>query len=316
MEHSKYNHELKNEKTLEEIIINNGTLNKKNILELVRIKNIWQLINLSEWLEIEWVDNTKVINEDTQIAASFILKQIKDILLENPEYCKNNSIEKTVYRIWDKLNKSLEVKDRLIWLYIKNIALKVSNVNLRYQRFKKHHEAIKDPLTWLNNRRNINHELSKIIKNKKRTWKNTSVLLIDIDFFKAINDKYWHDIWDKTLEEISKILKVEFRSTDTIWRWWWEEFMILLPETNLDVAVQKANNLKNIVAKKLTKNIDEIDWNITISIWVSETKSWDSNYNNIVKRADDALYVAKDSWRNIVCKEIIDNSLKEKIEVN
>jgi len=309
MEHSKYNHELNhelnNEKTLEEIIINNGTLNKKNILELVRIKNIWQLINLSEWLEIEWVDNTKVINEDTQIAASFILKQIKDILLKNPEYCKNNSIEKTVYRIWDKLNKSLEVKDRLIWLYIKNIALKVSNVNLRYQRFKKHHEAVKDPLTWLNNRRNINNELSKIIEHKNRTWNNTSILLIDIDFFKDINDTYWHDIWDKTLEEISKILKTEFRTTDTIWRWWGEEFMVLMPETDLDLAFKKANNLKNIVANQLTKNIPEIKWNITISIWLAETKSWDSNYNNIIKRADEALYIAKENWRNMACKEII-----------
>lgn len=126
-----------------------------------------------------------------------------------------------------------------------------------------------------------------------------SLIVIDIDFFKGVNDNYGHMIGDEVLKNLSNFMKLFFRAEDKICRWGGEEFAILLPNTSLENA--------SIVAEKIRKNVeylvfekDNISIIYTISLGVSEVLNSDEEFDDVINRADDALYLAKNDNRNCV----------------
>ena len=139
----------------------------------------------------------------------------------------------------------------------------------------------------------MNKKIEEEISKYKRYKIPFSVLLIDVDFFKKINDTYGHDKGDFVIKRISNLLKQNIRDSDICARWGGEEFLILVPNNNLDGALILANNLKELIEK----NNFEIKENVTISIGVS-TFDENSSQEKLLKSADIALYKAKENGRN------------------
>ncbi|OYZ31887.1 MAG: hypothetical protein B7Y30_11665 [Campylobacterales bacterium 16-40-21] len=155
--------------------------------------------------------------------------------------------------------------------------------------------AVRDYLTGLYNRLKIDELIEYEIVQSSRYKTPLSMLILDIDYFKHVNDSCGHQTGDQVLKEISQILKSVCRSSDSIGRWGGEEFLILLPNTKLDEALH--------VAEKIRQSIDEHIFTIvghkTASLGVSQFIN-DDSLCSFLKRADNALYQAKEAGRNTV----------------
>lgn len=155
--------------------------------------------------------------------------------------------------------------------------------------------AITDKLTNVFNRMAIEPILKIETERAKRSGKPISLIIFDIDFFKKINDRYGHNAGDYVLKKISEIIKNNIRKADYIVRWGGEEFLLLLPETDIDGAKKLAEKLRAVVENFSFKDIG----NVTISLGVTQMKTGE-NLDQAIKRADEALYMAKNKGRNRV----------------
>lgn len=158
-----------------------------------------------------------------------------------------------------------------------------------------------DSLTKLLNRRAFNDIINTELLRYKRAGSIFSVLMLDIDHFKSINDTFGHPAGDKVLQEIGIIFNAILRTQDSAARIGGEEFCVLLPDTSLEIALTTANRIKDIIAATSIAT-EESPIKITVSIGISEINKLDTNYSNILARADKALYQAKSSGRNRVCE--------------
>jgi diguanylate cyclase (GGDEF)-like protein len=126
-----------------------------------------------------------------------------------------------------------------------------------------------------------------------------SIILLDVDDFKLINDTFGHDKGDDVLKTMTKLISENIRSTDTLSRWGGEEFVILLPGTTLEQAKIVATNLKNVISKY---KFDSLNYSVTCSFGVAVCNDSD-NKERLFKRVDTVLYKAKNSGKNIVIAE-------------
>ncbi len=156
--------------------------------------------------------------------------------------------------------------------------------------------SVTDQLTQLYNRLKLKSVFNSEIERASRYKQTFSVIMSDIDYFKSVNDTYGHNIGDKTLIDVAKILKENSRTTDIVGRWGGEEFMIVLPQTDIKAAAEHAE----ILREKIEQHSFEAVGRKTSSFGVSSFIEGDTS-ETIVKRADDALYEAKNSGRNRVC---------------
>ena len=132
----------------------------------------------------------------------------------------------------------------------------------------------------------------------QRSQRPFSVVIIDLDYFKRVNDTYGHLIGDKTLIALSNLLSDNVRSTDMVGRWGGEEFMIVCPETNSDGARQLAEKIQSVIEQYDFPSIHTM----TCSFGISDSREGD-RIENIVGRADSALYRAKKEGRNRICQD-------------
>ena len=161
------------------------------------------------------------------------------------------------------------------------------------------YHAITDSLTGLKNRKYFNLEIQNHIQESHRYENPLSLLILDIDFFKKINDTYGHNVGDEVLHVLGKMLLKETRAGDMAIRYGGEEFVIVLSNTDISRAELKAEQLRNITEHIV---IPELNGNhITISIGVTELHKTDERIDTFIDRADKALYQAKESGRNKVC---------------
>lgn len=153
--------------------------------------------------------------------------------------------------------------------------------------------AIKDEKTGLYNNKFFETTFNMEFEKAKRGYEKLSLIMIDIDFFKKINDTYGHIKADEFLERLGKILKKQIRKSDIAARFGGEEFFILLPETNLKKAEKFASRLKKAI------NSDRIlkKHNLTVSGGITQYKKGDTK-KRLKKRVNTALYQAKDAGRN------------------
>jgi diguanylate cyclase (GGDEF)-like protein len=152
-----------------------------------------------------------------------------------------------------------------------------------------------DALTGLSNRLSIENLLEAEIIRKKRYKQSLSVLLLDIDNFKSINDQHGHLEGDTVLSHLAKILQQTTRETDLIGRWGGEEFLIILPETNAAMAYRIAEKLRTAIAAEPFSTVDHI----TGSFGLAEAQEQQSP-RQLLQIADEALYRAKEKGRNCV----------------
>lgn len=160
--------------------------------------------------------------------------------------------------------------------------------------------AITDGLTGAYNHRYFYKRLNEEFQRAKRYGAYLSLIMIDIDFFKSINDKYGHLVGDAVLSELSKLLQENIRKHDVCARYGGEEFALLLPHTNYEGAVREAERLRSTIEKHKFSHMERAG-EVTISLGGVTYPHNDVNKpEDLVKLADEALYVAKNSGRNRV----------------
>ncbi len=163
-----------------------------------------------------------------------------------------------------------------------------------------HKMAYYDPLTALPNRRYLNDILQKEIALMMRKNYESCLIMLDIDYFKFVNDCHGHPVGDKLLVQISTLLSQNIRKYDTICRLGGEEFLILLPQTDLDEALAVAHKLLNVISSQPFV-INDKTVSITTSIGVSRLiKDADASLIEQYTHVDTALYKAKRDGRNCV----------------
>lgn len=158
-----------------------------------------------------------------------------------------------------------------------------------------------DSLTEIPNRRSFDNHLAIEYGRLTRDKQPLGILMIDVDFFKAYNDTYGHQMGDVVLKSLAKVfVQTLKRTTDLVFRWGGEEFTVLLPNTDLKGAVN--------VAEKIRKNTEDLvigdgkTPGVTVSIGVySDIPSIDNSMHDFVENADAAMYKAKQTGRNKVC---------------
>ncbi|WP_320034648.1 diguanylate cyclase [Halarcobacter sp.] len=233
------------------------------------------------------------LNKKNQFNKSFLIK--KEIV-ENQLYIAYPLNEKKIREeaFYKSLGKIfilfLIFIISIILLYLKNLLIKVQNL------------ANTDSLTNILNRRAMKEAIENQIKISRRYNQPLSFLLIDIDYFKKVNDNYGHQIGDLVLVEISKLFKQLIRACDIAGRYGGEEFLITLANTDINEAFIMAERLRKLINQIKIKNTDI---NLTVSIGCYFLKDED-DYDSILKNVDKLLYKAKNEGRDQTVKEDLD----------
>lgn len=160
--------------------------------------------------------------------------------------------------------------------------------------------ALLDPLTLLGNRSALNSTLQRELQMAERHQHPLSLLMVDVDFFKKINDKYGHYHGDLVLCEVAKGIQSACRSSDITFRYGGEEFVVVLGKTEAQGAKIIAERIREQIAETLiTHNGRDISATVSIGIATSRNDEKDC-INDLFERADKALYIAKEAGRNCV----------------
>ncbi|HZL61344.1 MAG TPA: PleD family two-component system response regulator [Pseudolabrys sp.] len=161
--------------------------------------------------------------------------------------------------------------------------------------------AITDALTGLFNRRYMESHLATLVEQAAARGKPIAVLVVDIDYFKAVNDSHGHDAGDDVLREFALRIRKSIRNIDLVCRYGGEEFVIVMPETDMAVATMVAERLRRRIASEpFTIQQGARNLEVTISIGIAALGGSNDNAAAILKRADTALYRAKRDGRNRV----------------
>ena len=158
-------------------------------------------------------------------------------------------------------------------------------------------QAIRDPLTGLLNRRFFEEALKKEVARANRKKHAITILILDIDEFKRVNDTYGHAAGDAVLETLGNILIQQTRKDDLAVRLGGEEFLILMMEMELDQGMKRAEEIRSLV-ENLEIEFEGISIHITVSIGGAEYPSSSTSIRDVMRKADQAMYRAKYKGRN------------------
>ncbi|MBU2644678.1 GGDEF domain-containing protein [bacterium] len=163
-------------------------------------------------------------------------------------------------------------------------------------------KATHDALTGLLNRGAIMERIDTVFKVSKRTKDSLSVILVDIDHFKKINDSYGHLVGDEVLRDVSRRLQAQTRDSDQLGRYGGEEFLFMLYPCSSDKVDIASERFRQAIADHpiILENGDPSGINVTISLGTATVRNSDPNIEALLKRADEALYYSKSSGRNRV----------------
>lgn len=199
-------------------------------------------------------------------------------------------------------NKDCEYLEQLS----NQIAITINRANV-YAEILKH--ATLDALTGFYNRHQLEERIKQEVANAKRQHAPLCGIMTDIDYFKNVNDTYGHATGDLVLKTIAKVIRGQLREYDIAGRYGGEEFSILLPFTKINEAQMVAERLRQAVENKpidisgVAPDKEQKSINITLSLGIYEIKEKDSD-DDLIKKADKALYQAKNTGRN---KVVINN---------
>ncbi len=159
-------------------------------------------------------------------------------------------------------------------------------------------QAIRDPLTGLFNRGYLDETLTRELARADRDATPVSVIMLDLDHFKYVNDMHGHAAGDLVLKELGKLLRQQSRISDIVCRYGGEEFLALLPGMPLDVAIRRSEQWRSAVeGMRVTCEGNEVQVTVSIGIAMYDHHS---DRDELLKSADKALYAAKDKGRNCV----------------
>lgn len=179
---------------------------------------------------------------------------------------------------------------------------KVARISDRYQSMLQdlnislREASTHDSLTGIANRRLLTERLREEVDRAKRYDRPLSIAMLDIDRFKEVNDGYGHEVGDSVLVEVARVMDAELRDQDLCGRWGGEEFLILMPESRLEVAERVMQRLATSIAS-LVVRVNDDQLSVTASIGIAQLRP-EENYSSAVNRADAALMRAKRNGRN------------------
>jgi hemerythrin len=233
--------------------------------------------------QINYIINDNQLAEDAfkkeqnivETSSEPLLKALKALFYVVSE--KNKELE--------RLNSELEEKVRI----------RTDELHQSYEKLVL--VSIKDELTGLFNRRHAINEINQSIGNFKRYGVAFSILFIDIDKFKTVNDKYGHEYGDQVLKSISEYLKSQTRQTDITCRIGGDEFLIICNYCLAEDAMHLAQKLNNEIKKHIQEEIMRY-WEPSISIGVAEIDDTCLSVREVLNKADGAMYVAKNNGGN------------------
>ncbi len=222
-----------------------------------------------------WVTITVTLMRGDAFEEDYLIGVVQDI-----------SKQKAAEALMIQNNENLEklVRERTLKLEELNEQLMIANTI--------------DPLTSLYNRRYISSKIGDEILRYNRSKSPFCLILTDIDFFKEVNDQFGHDCGDEVLQTISRLLRKEIRSIDTLARWGGEEFLILLPDTTIEDAYLIANRIRMRVASQIF-TYEGATFNLTMTLGLAMYQK-DLTMKALIKKADTALYEGKQFGRNCV----------------
>ncbi|WP_428026522.1 diguanylate cyclase [Arcobacter sp.] len=294
--------------------------NKYPDLEIIEVENIEEgLTSVSKNKVFGYIGTLPSVgyqfqtnyNGELKIAGKFDEYWELGIGVRNDDNTLLNIMQKAVDRVTPKeqqniLNNWISIKyenrtDYNLIFKILFITILIISIfiywNRKLEKSKKQLEeiSITDPLTQVYNRLYLDKSYDYEVQRVKRYNNSFSIILIDIDHFKNINDTYGHSIGDEILKEIATILKENIRQTDKLGRWGGEEFLIICPQTNDEKARILAENLKTIFSHHKFPSIENLTCSFGVSMYDMNAK-----HDKTFSKADKALYIAKNNGRNKV----------------
>lgn len=219
----------------------------------------------------------------TPLALAALLQELRD----RNERLRIREMElRTTHDELDSLNRELEAR----------VQARTQELQLANQRLEE--LASIDSLTGAGNRRHF-LELARIeISRAKRQGLALSVIMLDIDFFKSVNDRFGHETGDKVLVALAATVRAALRAGDIFARLGGEEFILMLPGQDLSDAFQMAERLRLLLAQT---EVGDCPVHITVSAGVAGLESESEDIDDLLRRADQGLYLAKNQGRNRVC---------------
>ncbi|NTU55665.1 MAG: GGDEF domain-containing protein, partial [Anaerolineales bacterium] len=176
-------------------------------------------------------------------------------------------------------------------------ALEIREIEVKAILAQAHELANTDVLTFLPNRRKIITSLQEEVIRSDRYDTPLSISILDIDHFKKVNDTYGHTAGDEVLRNVAARLRNHIRHPDTIGRYGGEEFLIVLPNSEMQAAAEQASRLCQQV-RNLSIDVNEQVLSVTISIGVAQFRIGQENWEEFLHRADEAMYQAKNAGRD------------------
>lgn len=246
----------------------------------------------------------------------------EEVMGQNPKILQGRDTDdKTRYKLRQAMREGKSIRTQILnydkfghelWLDINMVPLFDEQGDLAYyaaierdltehKRLQSHLESMAntDSLTGLLNRQAFMHRAEKEFSRARRYARPLSAVMIDVDHFKSINDRYGHAAGDRVLQEVSAICQSSLRGSDTLGRIGGEEFVLLLPDTPQSNAIFVAERMREQLARTPI-DLDGIVLSTTASFGVASLCEADVNFNSMLERADEAMYHAKHDGRNKV----------------
>lgn len=251
----------------------------------------------------EFLENLVLIDEQSKESVTIEIIENEEATKEftnddnfKTEYCLDLQInEKKLAKLCFYSYEIADYENFQFFETVKSEIALMAKIRNLYAQTK--YLSITDGLTSLYNRRYFFENIEREFERAKRYKSDLSIAMLDIDYFKKINDTYGHQAGDIVLKDLAQILTKTLRKTDLIFRYGGEEIIILLPETSLHQALIPLERLRKIIAERTIKFADK-EFNYTISIGIAERTPEIRNNDELISQADEALYRAKNSGRN------------------
>ena len=241
------------------------------------------------------------VRNDDPILLNIFQKAVNSIDKESEQKILNkwlsiNYVKETDYSLLLKtIGGFVLILSIILFFYFKQMRLKEQLQLL----------SITDSMTKLFNRRYFENTAEHYFESVKRNKTDLSLIMLDVDNFKQVNDNYGHKIGDLVLIELANILLNQSRKSDIVCRFGGEEFIILLPQTNLEGADFMAEKIIKYIEKSTLTLDNSKQLKFTVSLGVSQVNILvDKNIEDCIKRSDDALYEAKNTGKNKVCVKV------------
>ena len=246
------------------------------------------LLEVDRFREILLIDILREFAAATADTRPESMRQIANALFVfTRELIVNSAVEHTEF-------SESQLTDLNLQLSVANAKLTAVNQALREKEAKVRQLSFKDPLTNIANRRYLDTRLTGEITRCSRYGQPFTVVLLDLDHFKKINDTHGHEVGDRVLIEVARQLLRHTRSADIVGRYGGEEFLLLLPNTSVKTAKQLVERIIAALSRRLIQPLTQA---VTASFGIAQWHTGEDKHA-LVARADKAMYRAKDNGRN------------------